>query len=385
MEDILPDVDTDGGGNSPVQQQQQSSDEAVATVPEPAATADEPAADLPQDTPSSTPSKKKAKNIRKSAKSKKTEESVEENGIVEEKPSSPQPIENLEQDKEDIKEDVLPARTGDNKHESQNKTIVAEEVTKSDAEGRSNLDKARSVEEKPPTPIQHSVFKSFFSTDLSIDDIDRQIEAKRIELARENSLASSSPSPRPDFSDDLPRTLRAGGNTPNNKSVTNTTPTTARKKVSIADYKRRKQTSVHGENQTDSGSLSGSGITSLLSTKLNSLPPVTTLPDLPGLEPASNKKQSTGSSVFEPKRTRSNSPLYEKRNSSDRKGLTPQESRMRSGSPLDKKSPAKGRDRTNSPRRGGGSNSYNNKAKKQERWESKQVKDRDSLKGKLIY
>ena len=37
-------------------------------------------------------------------------------------------------------------------------------------------------EEKPPTPVQHSVFKSFFSTELSFDDIDRQIEAKRVEL-----------------------------------------------------------------------------------------------------------------------------------------------------------------------------------------------------------
>ena len=37
-------------------------------------------------------------------------------------------------------------------------------------------------EEKVPTPVQHSVFKSFFSTELSFDDIDRQIKAKRVEL-----------------------------------------------------------------------------------------------------------------------------------------------------------------------------------------------------------
>jgi hypothetical protein len=36
-------------------------------------------------------------------------------------------------------------------------------------------------EDRPSAPVQHSVFKSFFSTDLSIDDIDRQIEAKRME------------------------------------------------------------------------------------------------------------------------------------------------------------------------------------------------------------
>lgn len=35
-----------------------------------------------------------------------------------------------------------------------------------------------------PTPVQHSVFKSFFSTDLSFDEIDRQMEAKRLELVR---------------------------------------------------------------------------------------------------------------------------------------------------------------------------------------------------------
>jgi hypothetical protein len=40
---------------------------------------------------------------------------------------------------------------------------------------------AAAADSKPPTPVQHSVFKSFFSTDLSIDDIDRQIEAKRME------------------------------------------------------------------------------------------------------------------------------------------------------------------------------------------------------------
>merc|ERR1719278_2019021 len=37
----------------------------------------------------------------------------------------------------------------------------------------------------PSVPAQHSVFKSFFSTDLSVEDIDRQLEARRVELAKE--------------------------------------------------------------------------------------------------------------------------------------------------------------------------------------------------------
>merc|ERR1719242_1347935 len=47
----------------------------------------------------------------------------------------------------------------------------------------------------PSVPAQHSVFKSFFSTDLSVEDIDRQLEAKREELAREASLTPLSPRP----------------------------------------------------------------------------------------------------------------------------------------------------------------------------------------------
>merc|ERR1719315_65018 len=36
-----------------------------------------------------------------------------------------------------------------------------------------------------PVPMQHKVFKSFFSTDLSVEDIDRQLEARREMLVRE--------------------------------------------------------------------------------------------------------------------------------------------------------------------------------------------------------
>merc|ERR1712168_404915 len=86
-----------------------------------------------------------------------------------------------------------------------NKSSAAATSFTSSVTASSSIEKPREpVSDKPPTPIQHSVFKSFFSTDLSIDDIDRQIEAKRVELARENSLVSSLPSPRLDFSDDLP-------------------------------------------------------------------------------------------------------------------------------------------------------------------------------------
>ena len=286
---------------------------------------------------------------------------------------------------------------------------------------------------KTPTPIQHTDFKSFFSTNMSIDDIDRQIEAKRVELARENSLNSGgAPSPRLDFCDGLPsrsslrsstadtaKLLSTSGNinssstlslgssglaakllagNGNNKTVSataapnNSTPT--RKKVSIADYKKRKQANLQQQSDNiDGGNNSAKTVSNLLSASSSlattSLPPVC-LPDLPRLEPScTNDMSSTTAApaLFEPKRTtRSNSPLYEKRSSQERRGnssaTTPQESRTtRSGSPMEKRglSPAKGgRDRTNSPRRGGGGNL----SLKHEKWESR--KERDSHKGKFL-
>lgn len=455
MEDILPEDDTDGGGSvSPVQQ---SNDEQAVSKddsqplqkqnqqPPVQSRTEDSAPSIEEDI---SPTKKKTRSVRKGgAKNKKPEEpTVQANGIEEEQNKTDDDVTVAATDAAktsavtehhkpnnvntpEATEENTKSKTGDNQKTVSQTKIVSDEVKKSSASAatttQSVLDAAsRSsavtapADEKPPTPIQHSVFKSFFSTDLSIDDIDRQIEAKRIELARENSLVSSCPSPRLDFStDDLPRSLRtettpkhqwspvstpsATSNlsqqttgtsaTPNNKSstLTNSTPTTARKKVSIADYKKRKQsTASHGENQTDSSSgIFGGSMSSLLaSAKYSSLPSVT-LPDVPGLEPASrnNKTAKTGGSLFEPKRTRSNSPLHEKRNSADRsnKGLTPQESRrQRSGSPLDKRSPAKGGrvDRTSSPRRG----TYHSSSQKHERWESRSSKERESYKGNIL-
>merc|ERR1719150_854432 len=44
----------------------------------------------------------------------------------------------------------------------------------------------------PPVPSQHLQFKSFFSTDLSVEDIDRQLEAQREALLVKEKEASSS-------------------------------------------------------------------------------------------------------------------------------------------------------------------------------------------------
>merc|ERR1719369_656681 len=121
-----------------------------------------------------------------------------------------------------------------------------------------------------PVPMQHKVFKSFFSTDLSVEDIDRQLEARRELLVREAREESGS----------------AGSSEAVQQQACQ-----VKKRVSLADYKKRKQQGGGREERisesstpTFSNSLSLSGNNA--STLPLPTPPLTlpSLPDLPGLE-----------------------------------------------------------------------------------------------------
>ena len=146
---------------------------------------------------------------------------------------------------------------------------------------------------------------------------------------------------------------------------TPSTPSLPKKKVTIADYKRRKQAS---RSESVDESVDQAPLVSLLTNPsiLSTKVPVTTLPELPGLETRNPAPQSL-SPVFDMKRTRSNSPLSFK----EKTRSSPLEMKMRSGSPqLERRpqrtgSPAKVRERTNSPRK------PSSGVVKHEKWESK--------------
>ena len=137
----------------------------------------------------------------------------------------------------------------------------------------------------PSVPAQHSVFKSFFSTDLSVEDIDRQLEARRVELAKEAEQEL--------------RSARPGGGSPSSEesrpgsSLSSSHPTTSsasaqepKKRVSLADYKKRKEKEKGGSENSTPTSRHTSPKLSPLPSSLPALPlpPVRGLPDLPGLE-----------------------------------------------------------------------------------------------------
>ena len=136
----------------------------------------------------------------------------------------------------------------------------------------------------PSVPAQHSVFKSFFSTDLSVEDIDRQLEARRVELAKEaeQEMRSARPGGSPSSEESRP-----------GSSLSSSHPTTSsssaqepKKRVSLADYKKRKEKEKGGSENSTPTSRHTSPKLSPLPTSLPALPlpPVRGLPDLPGLE-----------------------------------------------------------------------------------------------------
>ena len=92
-------------------------------------------------------------------------------------------------------------------------------------------------------PSQHNVFKSFFSTDLSVEDIDRQLEAKREALVKE-AMASGEASPM-----SLNDGLGASASTQPQSSSTasnlqESASASVKKRMSLADYKKRKLSQV---------------------------------------------------------------------------------------------------------------------------------------------
>merc|ERR1719471_925132 len=100
----------------------------------------------------------------------------------------------------------------------------------------------------PSVPAQHSVFKSFFSTDLSVEDIDRQLEARRVELAKEaeQEMRSARPGGSPSSEESRP-----------GSSLSSSHPTTSsssaqepKKRVSLADYKKRKEKEKGGSENS---------------------------------------------------------------------------------------------------------------------------------------
>ena len=134
-----------------------------------------------------------------------------------------------------------------------------------------------------PVPSQNSQFKSFFSTDLSVEDIDRQLAAKREALVKEaaeeaETLLSSATSPGSEESRPGSAGTEAGGSsgTPQVKKV-----------VSLADYKRRKQ-------QVGEGSTPASTPTTPTPGLAASLPPLSlaSLPSLPGLDSFSQRREA---------------------------------------------------------------------------------------------
>jgi len=160
----------------------------------------------------------------------------------------------------------------------------------------------------PPVPMQHQVFKSFFSTDLSVEDIDRQLEARREllvreardEIAREERNSSMTAAPcieaaditavnscqleSPGSEDSRP------GSAGSSETVQQPTCQT-KKRVSLADYKKRKQQGGgrEGRNSESSNTPSFSHSISLPGTMPTlplTNPPLSlpSLPDLPGLE-----------------------------------------------------------------------------------------------------
>lgn len=155
----------------------------------------------PVDKPShDSPLKKKPKSVKK-GKGKKSGEKVEENGVDDGAGS-----------KADETEAKIPSEAGgvrvarDDSRATSEPTIsdmpeikLETHKDEKDANTKPESDKNKVIgaqslrlhelEDKPPTPVQHSVFKSFFSTDLTFDDIDRQIEAKRVELVSGHLLS----------------------------------------------------------------------------------------------------------------------------------------------------------------------------------------------------
>ena len=102
-------------------------------------------------------------------------------------------------------------------------------------------DTADSVSASVSVPSQHTVFKSFFSADLSVEDIDRQLEAKREALVKE-AMTSGEASPM-----SLSDAGHPSSTHPQSSSASNmleSASASVKKRMSLADYKKRKLSQV---------------------------------------------------------------------------------------------------------------------------------------------
>merc|ERR1712012_1096540 len=101
--------------------------------------------------------------------------------------------EKMERGRKDFKEDSAPTvskkaeipfeRCSSLKEDEEHEATPAEREEPSPSPSPSPPPSSVASTTTPSVPAQHSVFKSFFSTDLSVEDIDRQLEARRVELA----------------------------------------------------------------------------------------------------------------------------------------------------------------------------------------------------------
>jgi len=167
----------------------------------------------------------------------------------------------------------------------------------------------------PPVPMQHKVFKSFFSTDLSVEDIDRQLEARRELLVREareenareerSSVMTAAPvaagdltAARQESNCHSPSSEDSRPGSAGSSEAVQQQASQVKKRVSLADYKKRKQQGGGREGREGRNSESSTPTFShslSVPGSLNSLPLTTpplslpSLPDLPGLESYSGR------------------------------------------------------------------------------------------------
>lgn len=124
------------------------------------------------------------------------------------------------------------------KEERGNAAVIDEESCSTPLQDE---DTADSVSASVSVPSQHTVFKSFFSTDLSVEDIDRQLEAKREALVKE-AMASGEASPR--SLSDLGPSSSSQPQSSSTSNVSESASASVKKRMSLADYKKRKLSQV---------------------------------------------------------------------------------------------------------------------------------------------
>ena len=154
----------------------------------------------------------------------------EEEQVTNERPESrdiPEPIRGKEE--EEVTNDVP------DQEESVDTAVLDEESCSTPLQDEDTADSVS-------VPSQHTVFKSFFSTDLSVEDIDRQLEAKREALVKE-AMASGEASPM--SLSDLGPSNSAQPQSSSTSTASESASASVKKRMSLADYKKRKLSQVN--------------------------------------------------------------------------------------------------------------------------------------------